>query len=147
MSDDYNPEDLTPEQKEARLTAFRDYLLSRRSATAAEEPTDPGPTDGKSYVTTTTNVREKTLRTANSLVNGDRNNQYGDPLQDFARTATMWSAYLGVEIQPHDVASLMSLLKISRLRHQANKADTWVDLAGYAACGAHCADATEGLTW
>ena len=84
-------------------------------------------------------ARREMLDEAAELVDGDRNNQYGDPRQDFQRTATMWSAYLGVDIAPHDVAALMSLLKISRIRWSPDKRDSWVDLAGYAACGWDCA--------
>lgn len=86
------------------------------------------------------NVRYDILNTAEGLVNGDRNNSYGDPKQDFARTATMWGAYLGVEVEPHDVAAMMALLKVSRIRWSPNKKDHWVDGAGYFACGADCAD-------
>lgn len=85
------------------------------------------------------NTRAAVLNAANNHVNGDRNNQYGDPTQDFKRTAAMWSAYLGVEVQPHDVAAMMGLLKISRIKWSPQKADSWEDLAGYAACGAEAA--------
>lgn len=85
------------------------------------------------------NARAEVLQTAESLVNGDRNAQYGDPRQDFQRTAAMWSAYLGVQVEPHDVAAMMALLKVSRIRWSPQKLDSWVDLAGYAACGWDCA--------
>ena len=85
------------------------------------------------------NARSDILKGAEALVNGDRNNQYGDPKQDFQRTADMWTAYLGTEVQPHDVAALMSLLKLSRIRWAPEKEDSWMDLAGYAACGWDCA--------
>lgn len=84
-------------------------------------------------------IRREILEEAADLVDGERNAQYGDPRQDFQRTADMWSAYLGVEIQPHDVAALMALLKVSRIRWSPQKKDSWVDLAGYAACGWDCA--------
>lgn len=89
------------------------------------------------------NARAECLDTALQLVNGDRNVQYGDPRADFQRTATMWGAYLGVEIAPHDVAAMMGLLKISRIRWSPAKADSWIDLAGYAACGWDCAKPAE----
>lgn len=85
------------------------------------------------------NAREECLTTALGLVNGDRNAQYGDPRQDFQRTASMWTAYLGVEIAPHDVAAMMMMLKVSRIRWSPEKFDSWVDAAGYAACGWDCA--------
>jgi hypothetical protein len=84
-------------------------------------------------------VRAELLADAEAAVNGDRNAQYGDPRQDFQRTAAMWGAYLGVEVQPHDVAAMMALLKVSRIRWSPAKRDSWLDLAGYAACGWDCA--------
>lgn len=90
------------------------------------------------------NVRSDILSSAEVLVNGDRNAQYGDPKQDFARTAQMWGAYLGIELEPHDVAAMMGLLKLSRIRWSPEKKDHWVDLAGYAACGADCAEDENG---
>jgi len=87
------------------------------------------------------NKRAELLERAESIVNGARNVQYGDPKADFRRTAALWSAYLGVEIQPFQVAILMALLKISRLAWSPDHADNWLDLAGYAACGYDCSDA------
>jgi len=86
---------------------------------------------------TATNRRTELLREAETLVNGDRNNAYGPPDQDFQRTADLWTIYLNGRriIEAHDVAIMMALLKISRLSWQANKKDSWIDLAGYAACG------------
>jgi hypothetical protein len=81
------------------------------------------------------NHRTEILTQADQLINGDRNNQYGEPHQDFTRTARMWTAYLGRHIEPHDVAALMALLKLSRIAWQPDKQDSWIDLAGYAACG------------
>ena len=82
-----------------------------------------------------TTPRTDLLRQAEQLINGDRNNQYGEPTQDFTRTARMWEAYLGIPIRAHDVAALMCLLKLSRISWQPDKQDSWTDLAGYAACG------------
>jgi len=83
--------------------------------------------------------RSSVLHEADALVNGERNIDYGDPIADFRRTADLWSAYLGgVKLQPHDVAAMMSMLKLSRIRWSPEKRDHWVDLAGYAACGYDC---------
>ena len=89
--------------------------------------------------------RRVMLDEAADLVDGDRNNQYGDPRQDFRRTAELWTTYLDgkTTLDLHDVAALMALLKISRLRWSPEKRDSWVDLAGYAACGWDCARPDE----
>ena len=84
--------------------------------------------------------RRDLLNEAADLVDGDRNVQYGEPTADFARTAEFWSTYLGTKVSPHDVAAMMSLLKISRLTWSPMKRDHWTDLAGYAACGFECVE-------
>lgn len=90
--------------------------------------------------------RRDLLTEAADLIDGDRNNQYGDPIQDFRCIATMWTAYLhrktGVDphfaLAPHDIAAMMALLKISRISWDHHKRDSWTDLAGYAGCGWDC---------
>jgi hypothetical protein len=92
------------------------------------------------------NTRTELLNEADRLVNGDRDNQYGDPNDDFQKTAKMWDVYLNAirkerpHLLPHDVAVMMMLLKISRIAWSPEKRDNWVDLAGYAACGWDCAE-------
>lgn len=78
---------------------------------------------------------EDVLEEALRITRGDRQAQYGPPDQDFQRTAKMWSALKGVEFSAREVALFMVLLKCSRQTHQ-NKRDNWVDIAGYARCGA-----------
>lgn len=86
------------------------------------------------------------LLEAYEVTRGDRQNHYGPPDQDFARTAGMWSALFsdmlkeGVRFEPFHVAQAMILLKMSRQLHQ-RKRDNWVDTAGYARCGALCDEA------
>lgn len=70
------------------------------------------------------------------VVGRDRQSTHGRPEDSFTRIARLWSAYLDFEIQPHDVAALMGLLKIARIRETPTHDDNWIDLAGYAACGA-----------
>ena len=83
--------------------------------------------------------RASILAEATELVNGDRNNQYGDPIQDFRRTADMWNAYVGQRLfLPHDVAAMIAMVKLSRIAWSPDKRDHWADLAGYAACGYDC---------
>jgi hypothetical protein len=86
---------------------------------------------------------EYILSKANVAVCGDRNDSYGPPTEDFRTQAAMFSAYLSrtngrpVMVTASDIAALMCLVKIARQAH-APKQDNWVDLAGYAACGAEC---------
>lgn len=71
--------------------------------------------------------------TAKAIVAGDRAADYGDVNESFGRIAKLWSAYIGTEIKPWDVAQMMILLKVSRAK-TSRKADTLVDIAGYAEC-------------
>lgn len=88
-------------------------------------------------------VRADVLDNARDLITGDRNNQYGPPHQDFQRSAEAANAYGyrgpdGRPLAAHDIAILVSLVKLSRLMWTPTKRDSWVDLAGYAACGYEC---------
>ncbi len=76
--------------------------------------------------------REEILEAARGIVVGDR---YGTPERNFETIAEMWSAYLQESIDPADVAAMMALVKIARISSGHGKADNWIDLAGYAACG------------
>lgn len=87
-------------------------------------------------------ARETILNTARACVLGDRNNVYGSPTQDFERTAKLWSAlgfsFGGEPVQAHHIAMAMAALKLSRLTWNPRHIDSWIDLAGYAACGFEC---------
>ncbi len=81
------------------------------------------------------NKREECLRKACEIVNGQREKSYGTPENNFKVIAEMWSAYLDVDVSAVDVAMMMSLLKIARIRSGSFTKDSFIDLAGYAACG------------
>ncbi len=70
------------------------------------------------------------LLAAHDLINGERAGDYGAAAVSFNRIAAMWSAYLGKEISGHDVACMMTLLKLAREAH-SHKADNLIDAAGY----------------
>lgn len=79
------------------------------------------------------------LHRAEHMVCGHREQDYGSPEDSFTIIAALWSAYLGRVIDPKDVAMLMALLKIARIRSGKGTADSFIDLAGYAACGGEIA--------
>jgi len=84
-------------------------------------------------------TRKECLDAAAKCVLQDRASQYGNVERNFERIADLWEAYLHAPISPLDVAMMMSLLKIARAKANPGHADSFVDLAGYAACGAECA--------
>lgn len=80
-------------------------------------------------------TRTEILKTASTCVSGDREQDYGSPEQNFHRIAALWSTYLCIQVKAKDVAAMLALLKIARIASGHARADNWVDLAGYAACG------------
>lgn len=80
-------------------------------------------------------ARENLLAKAKAVVCTDRNQQYGGPEKSFAKIARLWSAYLDFDVSATDVAMLMGLLKIARISVNQTHEDSFIDLAGYAACG------------
>lgn len=85
-------------------------------------------------------TRLECLKAADKCVNGNREQDYGSPENNFKTIAGMWNAYLHAvkkqDLDAHDVAAMMAMLKIARIASGNAKDDNWVDLAGYAACGA-----------
>ena len=89
-------------------------------------------------------TRTEILEAAQKCVCGDREQDYGSPENNFQTIAKLWTAYLEAIpkdcdgfswIKTSDVAAMLGLLKIARIATGHGKADNWIDLAGYAACG------------
>ena len=80
------------------------------------------------------------LQQADELINAERQQEYGDTLQNFSQTAMIWQGMLAHKLGPHqrilpeDVALLMIGLKASRLAKTPGHVDSWLDIAGYAGC-------------
>lgn len=98
-------------------------------------------------------TRAAVLEKARACVCGEREEDYGSPEDSFGCIAELWETYLRaacvspdaiVTVTAADVAMLMALLKIARVGTSSvgGTADSFVDLAGYAACGAECAEVT-----
>lgn len=81
-------------------------------------------------------MRGQILIDALKIINGDRQDEYGKPENNFSRIAKFWSLYLGRHISAYDVAMLMTLFKFARIMHSGNSRDSFIDLCGYAALGA-----------
>lgn len=79
--------------------------------------------------------RKEILEEAARIVTGERQNQYGDVEDSFGLIAGLWGDYLNHPVTSKDVALMMILLKVARKKGGKGKADNWVDIAGYAACG------------
>jgi len=66
-----------------------------------------------------------------------RGKAYAPPNGNFRRIAALWEPILGIPVEPHEVALCLAALKIARLvEADGDHRDSWIDLAGYAACGA-----------
>lgn len=84
-------------------------------------------------------TRREILEAAARCVCGDRDEQYGKPENNFLRIARLWEAYLQHPVGAVDVANMMILFKVARVKGGnligSDTCDSWVDIAGYAACG------------
>ena len=73
------------------------------------------------------------LNQASVLVQGQREKDYGDKVENHSNIAKLWSAYLDIPVTAHDVAILMSLLKVARTKLGAVSKDTYDDMSAYGA--------------
>ena len=85
-------------------------------------------------------TRQEILDLAKKCVCGEREADYGKPEDNFRTIAGLWSVYLDSAhpkikhvVSAKDVAVMMALLKIARIA-TGKSPDSFVDLAGYAAC-------------
>ena len=76
--------------------------------------------------------RGKVLAEAERVINGERQDAYGNPEDSFTDIADLWGWYLGLSLTPSAVAVMMALLKFAREKHQ-HKRDNIVDACGYLA--------------
>lgn len=79
--------------------------------------------------------RSDILDEAKKCVCGQREQDYGSPEDNFKLIANLWSTYLGTGVSALDVSNMMILLKLARIKNGGGTGDSFVDIAGYAACG------------
>lgn len=87
--------------------------------------------------------RTDILKRANECVMGDREQDYGSPEKNFRLIADLWATYLRTDISEVDVAMMMSLLKVARVKSGRLHEDNFVDGAGYFACAGEIASKEE----
>lgn len=89
-------------------------------------------------------TRESILHDAGKCVCGDRDGQYGSPENSFRMIAALWEPFIkekcvskgaDVTILPEDVTAMMVLFKMALVATGSYTSDSWIDAAGYAACG------------
>ncbi len=86
-------------------------------------------------------LRDVPLVEAMRLINEDRNQDYGEPYENFRDIAEMLTVMLrpilkdGTKVQCHHVSMMMIAVKLSRMTTSPLKLDSWVDIAGYIGAG------------
>lgn len=108
----------------------------------AETDTETGltPTDEKAPMAATKALATDLLSEARDLIGGERARQHGDLRECHQTTARLWTAYLGVQITPVEVAQCLCLLKMARSRTGEHHRDSYRDEAGYAAIAGELAE-------
>lgn len=83
--------------------------------------------------------RAELLLKAKEITEGARQEHYGSPEDNFANIAELWNGYLSMRnpgpLRSDEVAIMMVLMKCARLASDPTHDDSWIDIAGYAACG------------
>ena len=99
--------------------------------------------------------RSEILDAAKKCVCGQREQDYGKPENNFETIGLLWGVYLRAahpevckvfapnDITPKDVGAMMALLKLARIA-AGSTADSFIDLAGYAACAGEIATQNAG---
>lgn len=90
--------------------------------------------------TTGTQLRREVLATIEGCVCRDRQNTYGDAEDNFQVIADLanvvFQGRLTTPFTSLDMAMFQALVKVARTKSSPDHLDNWVDLAGYAVCGA-----------
>jgi hypothetical protein len=77
--------------------------------------------------------RSDILHAAEECVVKSRADAHGDAESNFGLISAYWSAHLGTNVTAHDVAVMMVLFKLARMKSNPMHVDSAVDAAGYSA--------------
>lgn len=84
-----------------------------------------------------TEIKSPTLKQADSIINGERNDAYGAPENSFQIIAELWEVHLKYRtpgpLRADDTAIMMSLFKHARIYGQKWTRDNAIDACGYLA--------------
>lgn len=86
--------------------------------------------------------RTDILAEASRIISVDRQATHGDPENSFGLIAAYWSSHLDHPVNATDVAAMMALFKLARIKGNPGHVDSWTDGIGYLAIGGELA--TEG---
>ena len=112
------------------------YNLTKGGKPKTDSITDLNPIN-----TAGTYTRSSVLDTAKQYVTKDREATHGDMEDNFESIGMLWEQYFSYEwtFSPTDVAVMMALLKIARLKSNKDNPDNYIDACGYMACAGELA--------
>lgn len=110
-----------------------------------------GPVGQIGYVKECCNIQRKPrgaiLDEAKKIINGERQDQYGNPEDNFSIITEFWGVYnkarKGASDRPLDTAMKMALLKVARIATGTGTADSFTDACGYIALAADMSNYKE----
>ena len=70
-------------------------------------------------------TRSEILDTAKQYVTKQRENEHGEMEANFEMIGELWGTYIGHHIDTSDVAVMMTLLKIARIKSNPSNSDSW----------------------
>ena len=83
------------------------------------------------------------------LVDGQRQEDYGDPVENMGLVAAMWSGFISTSrgrsiiLDGQDAAIMMALFKIARLTNKPKHKDSMDDFDGYIKIAKRCREASK----
>lgn len=84
-------------------------------------------------------TRSEILKRADEIINGQREQDYGSAERNFGLIGQLWTVYLDHLVTAEDVANMMTLFKIARIKTGRGTEDSYIDAVGYMACGGEIA--------
>ena len=82
--------------------------------------------------------RSVLLAEASSLTSGERNKDYGDPVENMTHIASIFNAMTGHKIKPSEVPMFHIATKLARRRTSPLKRDHYVDIMAYVGIAYEC---------